>query len=56
MNNFKHKHILQMLGICTDNNPNFIIMELMEGGDLLSYLRSNRSLTVIISRRSRLLR
>ncbi|XP_076317469.1 proto-oncogene tyrosine-protein kinase ROS-like isoform X2 [Tachypleus tridentatus] len=43
MSNFKHEHILQLLGICLDNNPNFIIMELMEGGDLLSYLRSNRN-------------
>lgn len=47
MSNFKHKHILQLLGICIDNNPHFIIMELMEGGDLLSYLRSNRSTSVL---------
>ncbi len=46
MSNFKHKHILQLLGICIDNNPHFIIMELMEGGDLLSYLRSNRASSV----------
>lgn len=42
MSHFKHAHILQLLGVCLDNNPNFIIMELMEGGDLLSYLRSRR--------------
>ncbi|GFT84439.1 proto-oncogene tyrosine-protein kinase ROS [Nephila pilipes] len=42
MSNFKHDHILQLLGVCFDNNPNFILLELMEGGDLLSYLRSNR--------------
>ncbi|PNF32886.1 hypothetical protein B7P43_G01836 [Cryptotermes secundus] len=44
MSNFKHEHILQLLGVCLDNDPNFIIMELMENGDLLSYLRSNRPL------------
>ncbi|XP_054720908.1 proto-oncogene tyrosine-protein kinase ROS-like [Uloborus diversus] len=42
MSHFKHDHILQLLGVCFDNNPNLIILELMEGGDLLSYLRSNR--------------
>uniref|UniRef100_T1IRG8 receptor protein-tyrosine kinase n=1 Tax=Strigamia maritima TaxID=126957 RepID=T1IRG8_STRMM len=42
MSNFKHEHILRLLGICLDNDPNFIILELMEGGDLLSYLRGNR--------------
>ncbi|XP_050027352.2 proto-oncogene tyrosine-protein kinase ROS isoform X2 [Dermacentor andersoni] len=42
MSNFKHEHILRLLGISLDNSLHFIILELMEGGDLLSYLRSNR--------------
>jgi len=42
MSNFKHEHILQLLGVCLDNDPQFIILELMEGGDLLSYLRASR--------------
>lgn len=46
MNNFKHKHILQLIGVCLDNDPNFIVMELMEEGDLLSYLRKNRPTNV----------
>lgn len=46
MNNFKHRHILQLIGVCLDNDPNFIIMELMEEGDLLSYLRKNRPTNV----------
>lgn len=46
MSHFKHKHILQLVGVCLDNDPNYIIMELMEGGDLLSYLRTNRPLMV----------
>lgn len=48
MSHFKHQHILQLLGVCLDNDPNFILMELMEGGDLLSYLRLNRPLIVSI--------
>lgn len=48
MGNFQHEHILQLLGVCLDNDPSFIIMELMEGGDLLSYLRANRPLIVSI--------
>ncbi|KAL0880126.1 hypothetical protein ABMA27_002609 [Loxostege sticticalis] len=43
MSNFKHEHILRLLGVCLDNDPNYIIMELMEGGDLLSYLRKKRA-------------
>jgi proto-oncogene tyrosine-protein kinase ROS len=42
MANFKHPHILQLEGICLDTNLNFLILELMEGGDLLKYLRNNR--------------
>ncbi|GAB6030941.1 hypothetical protein CHUAL_007766 [Chamberlinius hualienensis] len=42
MSNFKHDHILRLVGVCLDNDPNFLILELMEGGDLLSYLRANR--------------
>ncbi len=42
MSNFKHDHIIRLLGVCLDNDPQFIILELMEGGDLLTYLRSSR--------------
>ncbi len=42
MSNFKHDHIIRLLGVCLDNDPQFIILELMEAGDLLSYLRSSR--------------
>uniref|UniRef100_A0A8D9DZJ2 receptor protein-tyrosine kinase n=2 Tax=Cacopsylla melanoneura TaxID=428564 RepID=A0A8D9DZJ2_9HEMI len=42
MSNFKHEHILRLIGVCLDNNPTLIIMDLMEGRDLLSYLRSHR--------------
>lgn len=42
MSNFKHKHILSLIGVCFDNDTFYIIMELMQGGDLLSFLRQNR--------------
>lgn len=44
MSNFKHDHILRLIGICLNKNESllYIVMELMEGGDLLSYLRNNR--------------
>ncbi|CAC5423210.1 Tyrosine-protein kinase Mer,Tyrosine-protein kinase HTK16,Tyrosine-protein kinase isoform SRK4,Fibroblast growth factor receptor 2,Epidermal growth factor receptor,Proto-oncogene tyrosine-protein kinase ROS,NT-3 growth factor receptor,Fibroblast growth factor receptor 1,Protein sevenless,Tyrosine-protein kinase FRK,Insulin receptor,Putative insulin-like peptide receptor,Putative molluscan insulin-related peptide(s) receptor,Insulin-like growth factor 1 receptor,Insulin receptor-related protein,Fibroblast g len=45
MSNFKHDHILSLLGVCLDNDPQFIILELMEGGDLLSYLRTCRGMS-----------
>ncbi|XP_015793774.1 proto-oncogene tyrosine-protein kinase ROS-like [Tetranychus urticae] len=42
MGNFKHPHILKLLGVCLDPGNNSILLELMEGGDLQSYLRSMR--------------
>jgi Protein tyrosine kinase. len=49
MSNFKHEHILRLIGVCLDNNPTLIIMELMEGKDLLSYLRSHRPTKVNVA-------
>ena len=42
MANFNHPHILRLLAVCLDNSPHSLVLELMEGGDLLKYLRSNR--------------
>lgn len=42
MSNFKHEHILGLIGICFDHDALYIIMELMQGGDLLSFLRQSR--------------
>lgn len=42
MSNFKHKHILSLIGVCFDADALYIIMELMQGGDLLSFLRQSR--------------
>lgn len=48
MSNFKHKHILRMIGVCLDFDSLYIVMELMQGGDLLSFLRQSRPLDVIV--------
>lgn len=42
MSNFKHRHILGLIGVCFDTDAFYIIMELMQGGDLLSFLRRSR--------------
>ncbi|KAK3096457.1 hypothetical protein FSP39_000375 [Pinctada imbricata] len=42
MSNLKHQHILNLLGVCLESHTQFIILELMEGGDLLSFLRGHR--------------
>ncbi|CAJ0936751.1 unnamed protein product [Ranitomeya imitator] len=42
MSQFHHPNILKLLGVCLHNEPQYIILELMDGGDLLSYLRGAR--------------
>eukprot|EP00118_Oscarella_pearsei_P003506 m.14550 g.14550 ORF g.14550 m.14550 type:complete len:2329 (+) comp25813_c0_seq2:64-7050(+) len=42
MGNFRHPNILQLFGVCIDSDPMYMIMELMEGGDLLTFLRGAR--------------
>ena len=43
MSKFQHQHVLQFLGICLVEQRTYIVMELMENGDLLTYLRDSRS-------------
>ncbi|XP_038510661.1 proto-oncogene tyrosine-protein kinase ROS isoform X3 [Canis lupus familiaris] len=45
MSKFNHPNILKQLGVCLMNEPQYIILELMEGGDLLTYLRKARMTT-----------
>ena len=47
MSTIKHDNILGLLGVCLDTESQFIILELMDGGDLLSYLRVHRAQNVI---------
>lgn len=42
MSNFKHDNIVQLIGVCFDTESISIIMEHMEGGDLLTYIRNSR--------------
>jgi len=46
---FDHPNIISLLGVCLDNEPQFLILELMEGGDLLKYLRQARATQVSIA-------
>lgn len=43
MGKFKHPNIVSLMGVCLDNDPQYIILELMEGGDLLTYIRAARA-------------
>lgn len=49
MSNFKHEHILRLIGVCFDMDTLYIILELMQGGDLLSFLRQSRPFDVSIT-------
>lgn len=42
MGTFNHPHILRLLAVCVDSSSPSLILELMEGGDLLRYLKNNR--------------
>ncbi|KAL6419476.1 hypothetical protein ACFW04_011387 [Cataglyphis niger] len=42
MNHFRHKHVLRLLAVCLDQESPLIVLELMETGDLLQYLRDNQ--------------
>ncbi|KAF7989871.1 hypothetical protein HCN44_008545 [Aphidius gifuensis] len=42
MSHFKHKHVLRLLGVCIDPDGPQLVLELMEAGDLLTYLRTSR--------------
>ncbi|XP_055846704.1 protein sevenless [Episyrphus balteatus] len=42
MSHFKHENIVKLIGVCFDLESMCIIMELMEGGDLQTYLRESR--------------
>ncbi|XP_029158361.1 proto-oncogene tyrosine-protein kinase ROS-like [Nylanderia fulva] len=44
MSHFRHKNVLKILGICLNTNSPLLILELIEPGDLLNYLRNNGTL------------
>ncbi|KAK2588363.1 hypothetical protein KPH14_004377 [Odynerus spinipes] len=55
MKNFSTFHIIRLLGVVSIGNPPFVIMELMENGDLKTYLRRIRD-THFVPNASRIIR
>ncbi|XP_060116228.1 tyrosine-protein kinase Fes/Fps [Heteronotia binoei] len=37
---YDHPNIVQLIGVCTQKHPIYIVMELVQGGDFLSFLRN----------------
>ena len=50
MHRLRHRKLVQLLGVCTRDEPMYIITELMSHGALLDYLRKDegRSITIAI--------
>ncbi|XP_067007644.2 leukocyte tyrosine kinase receptor isoform X2 [Anabrus simplex] len=42
MSKFNHPNIVHFIGVCFDKHPRFIILELLAGGDLKTFLRESR--------------
>lgn len=42
MSKFHHPNIVRFIGVCFDKMPRLIILELLAGGDLKTFLRENR--------------
>ena len=41
MKQYEHPNIVRFIGICVQKQPIMIVMELVPGGSLLNYLRTN---------------
>jgi len=39
---FDHANIVKLVGVCFDTRPYYIVLELLEGGDLKTFLRQVR--------------
>jgi len=42
MSKFNHPNIVHLIGVCFDNHPRYIVLELLAGGDLKTFLRESR--------------
>ncbi|CAM1297504.1 ALK (predicted), partial [Pycnogonum litorale] len=42
MSKFNHPNIVRFIGVCFEKLPRFIVLELLSGGDLKSFLRESR--------------
>ncbi|KAM4036789.1 tyrosine-protein kinase Fes/Fps isoform 2-T3 [Anomaloglossus baeobatrachus] len=38
---YSHPNIVKLIGVCTQKHPIYIVMELVQGGDFLSFLRND---------------
>ena len=38
-----HKNVVKCLGVCFEEHPRYIILELLDGGDLRTFLRDSRT-------------
>lgn len=46
MSKFNHANIVHFIGVCFDKHPRFIVLELLSGGDLKTFLRDSRPKSV----------
>lgn len=46
LSKFRHENICELMGVCFDVTPRLIILELLAGGDLKSFLRECRPKTL----------
>uniref|UniRef100_A0A8W8HUR7 Tyrosine-protein kinase receptor n=1 Tax=Magallana gigas TaxID=29159 RepID=A0A8W8HUR7_MAGGI len=47
MSKFNHPNIVKLVGVCFESHPRYIVLELLEGGDLKTFLREMRPKTVM---------
>ena len=48
MQNFKHPHVLNIVGVCVDGGPApYIIMPFIANGSLLAYIRKEKTNLVV---------
>ena len=48
MSQFDNEYIVRLLGVCVDRDPYYIIIELMNEGDLVAFLRKARPNKVML--------
>ncbi|ESO85684.1 hypothetical protein LOTGIDRAFT_107599, partial [Lottia gigantea] len=42
LSKFNHPNIVKLIGVCFDKTPRYIVLELLDGGDLKMFLRESR--------------
>ncbi|XP_032088391.1 tyrosine-protein kinase Fes/Fps isoform X3 [Thamnophis elegans] len=43
LKHYSHPNIVRLIGVCTQKQPIYIVMELVKGGDFLTFLRNERA-------------